>query len=117
VAKTLMAWEQMAQAILALNGWENMTLHLREDGSWYVSDATEIRDGGCLVGVSGNGSTPQEAIEDHWYQLTDLETGQYIVLRAMKENRRAVKWNGFMWADVNEELELGRRKKAEATNA
>jgi hypothetical protein len=110
-----MTWEQKAQAILALNGWENFSLHLREDGSWYVSDATEIRDGGILRGVSGNGTSPVQAILAHWQQLTELETGQYVVMRAMKENRRAVKWNGFMWADVNEELELGRRKRAEAT--
>jgi hypothetical protein len=112
-----MNWQQMTQAILALEGSFHFSISPREDGSWYVSNTNaSIRTGGCLRGVSGNGEHPLSAIEAHWTQLTELKPGEYIVLSAIGgRQRRAVKWNGFMWADVNEEIELARQERQEAS--
>jgi hypothetical protein len=67
---------------------------------WYISQGIEVANGRFLTGTYGNGYTPQEAIENHWKVLVDeLPAGEWLVIRAMSEDRRAVRWNGFMWAD------------------
>jgi hypothetical protein len=73
--------------------------------SWYVYQSVEIKKGGVLCSVSGNGNTPEEAIEDHWRKLTELKMGEYVIVCAGTPNRKAVKWNGFMWKPVAEKLE------------
>ena len=102
-----MDWQQKAEALASLT---ELSIKFRERenriGSaepWYVSQKIDIKDGGCLVGSYGNGNTPQEAIEDHWEVLTTkLNRDQYIVVRGLSDERKAVRWNGFMWADVPE---------------
>jgi hypothetical protein len=96
-----MTTQQKALAMLGLVGWTGFDLKLREDGTWYVSINADIRDGGCLVGVNTAKPTPEAAIEDTWKQLTDIEPDQYIVAKPGGK-RRAVRWNGFMWSDVQE---------------
>ena len=77
----------------------------RELESWYVSQNVEVKRGGVLVSVSGNGNTPEEAIEDHWRQATEeLKVGEYLVVCAGTPHRKAMKWNGFMWKPVAEKL-------------
>jgi hypothetical protein len=96
-------WEQKFNA---LNAIAACVLIMRKPGDWYVSHpGTSVKDGGCLVGSYGNGSTPQLAILDHWKVLVDdiTPTEKYLVLNpASDDRRRAVRWNGFMWQDVVE---------------
>lgn len=95
-------WQQKAAALAAL---AELSIKCRKAGDWYVSQNVEIKDNSVLRGEYGNGSTPQEAIEDHWQRLvTNLEKSPlYLVARAGGgEDRRAVRWNGFMWQDVPE---------------
>jgi hypothetical protein len=74
---------------------------MRKPGDWYVDARMEIKDGSVLVGAFGNGRTPQEAVDDHWAQYAFLPADKGpIVLNAMGESRRHVRWNGFMWQDV-----------------
>lgn len=94
-----MTWEQKLQAIQALN---ETSLHMRKPGDWYVRCGMEVgADNSCvLIGRYGNGNTPQEAVEDHWKIYTDLlKLDEYCVV-GCAENRRHVRWNGFMWNDV-----------------
>lgn len=70
---------------------------------WYVNHDVEVKNGSMLTGTYGNGSSPAEAIEDHWHVLTDLKAGEYLVINAYGDRRRAVRWNGYMWADVDEQ--------------
>lgn len=95
-----MDYQQKAAALEALG---NISIRFRSPGDWYVQQHVEIKDGSVLVGAYGNGETPIAAIEDHWNELTDLKNGQYLVVDALRK-RRAVRWNGFMWADVTEPL-------------
>lgn len=71
---------------------------------WYVSQRVEVKSksGGTLVTISGNGETPEEAIEDHWKKLVELGSDEYIVVNAGDNDRQAVQWNGFMWKKVTE---------------
>lgn len=98
-----MDWQTKAAALNALAA---ISIKFRKPGDWYVSQQVEIKDGPILRGDYGNGATPQEAIEDHWERLTELEPGQYLVGREFLDGRthrrKAVRWNGFMWEDVNE---------------
>lgn len=76
---------------------------------WYVLQRVEIKTkgGSILKCVSGNGNTPEEAIVDHWQQLTELNQEEYVVVYAGSNNRQAVKWNGFMWKKVQEVVMRG----------
>lgn len=94
----IMTWEQMFEACKALEA--NICLRMRQPGDWYVEQSIEIKDGPFLGSIFGNGTMPQEAVEDHWRKLTELKPEQYIVINARKDSRQAVKWNGYMWESV-----------------
>lgn len=102
-----MDWQQKAEALAGLT---ELAIHFREKQwliggpePWYVQQKIDIREGGCLHGAYGNGYTPQEAIENHWKRLVDdLAADQYLIVRSSTDDRRAVRWNGFMWQDVPE---------------
>ncbi len=105
-----MNWKEKMDALSSLD--DDISIKYREASfiseraleSWYVSQRVEIKvkGGGVVKSVSGNGNTPEEAIEDHWKQLTELKSDEYIVVNAGSDNRQAVKWNGFMWKRVKE---------------
>jgi len=90
----------------AINAIGEATIKFRRVQDWYVSQRAEIKNGCFLKSVSGNGLTPAEAIADHWRQLVEIPDSNYIVISAMTGDRRAVRWNGFMWADVQERATL-----------
>jgi hypothetical protein len=70
---------------------------------WYVSlKGVGIVDHGFYMGIVGGGATPEKAIEVAWNELTNLSDEQYIRIEAQGVDHRAVIWNGFMWAPVQE---------------
>jgi len=96
-----MTWLDKFKAIRALNP-TNTCLVLRDGGTWYLSQrGVERKEGGCLSSGCDHGRTIDEAIQQHWEWITDPE--YYVVIDAVGEHRRAVRWNGFMWEDVVEE--------------
>ena len=96
-----MTWEQKLAAMQAIC---DVSLRMRKPGDWYVATSgRDVGGNGMLTGEYGNGETPVAAIEDDWDKLTNLPDGLYIILEAYG-NRRAVRWNDYMWADVKEEL-------------
>lgn len=94
-----MTWEQKLEALQAIS---ECALHMRKPGDWYVGQyRVEVADGsGILMGRYGNGRTPEEAVENHWSELTGLEPNEYIVLDAYGEDRKQLRWNGYRWADA-----------------
>jgi hypothetical protein len=89
------------QKLAAINALGQAHVMMRKPGDWYVSQAgVEIKSGGLLKNVSGNGVNPGNAIENHWDKLTTLEDNEVVTLNAMRDSRRYVRWNGFMWVDV-----------------
>lgn len=95
-----MDWEQKLQA---LNVVAECVLKMRKPGDWFVSQPIDVKQQSILVGMYGNGATPQAAVEDHWTQLTTLPADEYIVSRyGDMGTRTAVRWNGFMWDRVVE---------------
>lgn len=100
-----MTWEQKLAAFQALG---EVSLKMRAPGDWYVSSRVEVKQGSMLAGTYGNGPTPEAAVLDHWRQLVDeLPPREYLVTDAYRPNRKAVKWNGFMWQEVHEDLDNG----------
>jgi hypothetical protein len=99
-----MNWEQKFQAMQALLIFcGDAALHMRKPGDWYMSlGGVDIRSESSLTSVSGSGKTPQEAVEKTWENVTILKPETYIVTRSVTSPRRAVKWNGFMWEDIQE---------------
>jgi hypothetical protein len=98
----IMNWEQKCMAIQALTGFFGFALSIRKEGDWYVSySGLERCEGSCLSSGCCNGKTPQEAVEACWKWATNPH--YYMVVHAYDPNRRAVRWNGFMWEDVDEE--------------
>lgn len=96
-----MEWYQKFTAILALG--PSACLRMRGDGSWYVADGhIEVHEGSMLSSPTQAGGTPEAAVNEAWQQLTDLKPGQYLVIHVMTDERRAFRWNGFMWQDVKE---------------
>jgi hypothetical protein len=94
-----MTYEQKFAALGAL--WFAPALHMQKPGDWYVLwTGVERREGGCLSSGCVSEATPELAVEAKWEWATDPR--YYLVINAMRDNRRAVKWNGFMWEDVDE---------------
>lgn len=93
-----MTWEEMFAAIAALGG--DPSLRMRKPGDWYVLQGrVEVKHRSTLESRYGNGTTPAAAVVDHWQKLTTLAPGEVIVVNAFTDDRRAVRWNGYMWAD------------------
>lgn len=86
----------------AINALADANLCMRKPGDWYVSQSVEIKDGGMLIGEYGNGSTPEDAIEDHWKILTGISHPKHLIANAGTERRKAARWNGFMWDHIQE---------------
>ena len=98
-----MTYEQQFSAIKALsNSCPGPALHMREPGNWYLYvPCVEIGGNGLLKGVGKSGITPEYAVEHTWDELTSVVAPFFIVINAMQDDqRRQVRWNGFMWADV-----------------
>lgn len=92
-----MNWQEKAAALNAIG---RVNLLIRKPGDWYVHhEHVEIKDRCFLRGSFGNGATPEAAIEDHWRKFVDEIGSCYVVTNAYSGNRRAVRWNGFMWQD------------------
>ena len=96
-----MTWEEKLAAMQALAATE---IAMRKPGDWYCHMHAEIGGNGMLCGVISSKATPQDAVEDVWREVSELPTGRYLVMNAHGSNRRAVRWNGYMWADVEEEV-------------
>jgi hypothetical protein len=75
---------------------------MRKPGDWYVEQRVEVRKGSVLEGRYGNGPDPEAAVLEHWQELTELGADEYLVARAYGDDRKAVRWNGFMWDHVQE---------------
>lgn len=94
-----MNYEQMFAAMGALR-LLGTALHMRKPGDWYVSfTGVEIKDRSTLQGAGKSGSSPEDAITKTWIALTTLDGDKRIVINALADNRREVRWNGFMWED------------------
>lgn len=97
-------WIQKALAMQSLVGWYNFAFKLRPDGSWYIQHTgLHRRENHALSGGCQSADSPEEAMNDCWVWATCPR--YYLVLAGGGTDRRAVKWNGFMWEDVSEERE------------
>lgn len=95
-----MTYEQMMYALKAI--CNDVSVGIRRPGDWYVTmQNVERKENGCLSSGCDSGKSPECAITSRWIWATSSE--HYLVINAYKANRRAVKWNGFMWEDVEED--------------
>lgn len=93
-----MNWETKLQALKAFAPHH---LEMRKPGDWYVCSNVEIVSDGVLIGEYGNGTTPEEAVADHWRRLVDdLPLDKYL-RGGTPGHTTYAKWNGFMWADAS----------------
>lgn len=100
-----MTWEQKLAAMQALG---EVVLKMLEPGTWLCRIPREVKDDALLRSVSGRGTTPEAAVGDCWQYVTELKPREAIVVS--DSPRRYVRWNGYMWADVDAEgIELCRR--------
>lgn len=95
-----LTWEQKLEA---MNTLAECRILMRKPKDWYIiQPGVEIKHNGMLGSVRGDGIGPFEAVTNKWNAMTILEPGEYIVIHAMREDRQAFKWNGFMWERINE---------------
>ena len=85
-----------------LNALAEISIKLDGNNYWYARNNTHLLDGIFLEALSGRGSTPEAAIDDLWERTVALpKPNQTIILNPHHPDfRRSVKWNGFMWDDV-----------------
>lgn len=96
-----MTWEQKLQAMNAL---EPVGLHMRKPGDWYTRQGrVDLGGDGMLSTIGAGGATPEEAVESLWERMTTLTPGMYIVVGAGSDDRKHVRWNGFMWEELPRE--------------
>jgi hypothetical protein len=95
-------WQQKLAAMMSIA--PDAHLKMKEPGSWYLAlPGVEIKSGSVLRSANGRGDTPEAAILDGWDHLTiRLGPTEYVVTAAMRDDRRSYRWNGFMWAAVEE---------------
>lgn len=95
-----MTWQQQFMALRALGGMDTR-IHARSENDWYVLiPGVEIGGNGMLMRVGKSGATPEDAIKQTWQQVLGLSGDKYLVIDTMRDTRRHVKWNGFMWEDL-----------------
>ena len=92
-----MDWQQKLDAIQAFAGKANLCM--RRPNDWFVESGMSVGGDGILSGKYGNGTTPEEAVEEHWHIYSELPPDRYAVNR---HNRRA-RWNGYMWREISED--------------
>lgn len=99
-----LTWEQKAEAMDALAPFTFKIVPRHGGGGWCASVSAEVKSGPILSSGNGHGKSVETAVLALWQGLvTDLKAEDYLVINAMGPNRRAVRWNGFMWADVFED--------------
>jgi hypothetical protein len=95
-----MNWEQKFEA---LNAIAECAIKMRKPGDWYIHQNADVKDGSVLIGVYGNGKTPQEAVEDHWRVLVEPATSfkPIVVIRHLDDrtDRKHYTWNGYRWVE------------------
>lgn len=95
-----MNYQQKFLAMKALVGTE-VSIKARGYADWFVVvHRVEIGGNGLLASPTSTGVTPEDAIDKTWDMLVNLRPHQYLVVGALTDSRRHVKWNGFMWEDV-----------------
>ena len=95
-----MNWEQKLSAFQALT---DTNVEMRLPGDWFVHSrglSISSDDSCVLEGKYGNGRTPGEAVEQHWDIFSSVEYPQYCVVDC-DGTRQHVRWNGFMWKNVD----------------
>ncbi len=94
-----MKWEEKLQSIRSLDS--EVCLKMWLPGEWGAYTSIEIGGDGLLHGAFGNGTSPEGAVLGLWNRIvTDLKSGEVLVLYAHSSKRREVRWNGFMWEDL-----------------
>lgn len=97
----MLTWEQKfsaLQSLLIFSG--SAALCMRKPGDWYVHlPGVNQRQKHVTSGGLQSGKTPVDAVE----QAFDWATAQDFPLEIDNRGggKRLVKWNGFMWADVD----------------
>lgn len=79
-------------------------LRMDTSGRWYVDlPHVEMKRGGLLSsGAAPRSVVQSEAVDLAWEWWTSGKNGDYIVIDAYTDRRRAVRWAGFMWQAVEE---------------
>jgi hypothetical protein len=81
----------------AMNAAFKVRIGLNINDQWYASGPEQGGDG-MLRGMSGRGSSPEEAIDDLWNQIVTMASDRHLRL----DDDRRVRWNGFMWETAYE---------------
>lgn len=71
-------------------------------------DNVDVSNGGVIFSLSGDGKTPEDAIQDIWGKVISLtpyapendEASKWLVLDAFGKQRRHIIWDNFMWKDI-----------------
>jgi len=93
-----MNWEQKFQALMAI--CPEVSLKMRKPGDWFVSIPwVSRREGSVLSSGCDSAKSPEEAVAQRFEWATNPK---FYLVTTVNSCRRAVKWNGFMWADVDE---------------
>jgi hypothetical protein len=94
----ILTWEEKLMVLAAIS--DDVSLHMRKPGDWYVHTGLEIGNGQFLEGPTARSESPQAAVEEAWEQYTHLAPGEFLVIHAGSERRREYRWNGYAWVEV-----------------
>jgi hypothetical protein len=96
-----LTFQQKADALNALCELKLGLSPLLDDARrWHASLRVEIGGDGILRGIAGHGPTPQAAVDELWRNATNIPASLCLIVDAYGDDRRKVRWNGFMWVDV-----------------
>lgn len=92
-----MTWEEKFMAIDAIS--PAPSLRMRKPGEWYIHTDIDRKQGSILSGGLIMAASPEGAVEQWWEWAIDE---RYYLVTRDSSGRLAVRWNGYMWARVNE---------------
>ena len=92
-----MNWMDKLKAMRSLGG--DVGPHLRDDGSWYCSVPGEIGGDGLLTSTFENAKSPQQCVEKAWKVIENLPPDKHLRIGGM--DGKSVRWNGFMFVEVD----------------
>jgi hypothetical protein len=99
-------WERLLERMQVLFG-SMARITMRAPGDWGVwFHHVEVKHDNLLGSFGGNGSTLGAAVRDLWARITELSDEEYLVIDAMSDTRRALRYH----ANTGDFLPIQERK-------
>jgi hypothetical protein len=96
--------DQKIALLHAIGGLHRFDVRTSDLKSWSAGvRGLVVKDGRVLSSTWGRGDSPEAAVSDLWENVTiRAQHPSYLVVDADSDERKALRWNGSWWAEIDE---------------